>query len=75
MHLTDTTREEIARAISPEAWADDLPIPTREHTIAFHTGRMKSIAAVTAIEPIINRLIAETLAKWLGVDVTALTSD
>jgi N-glycosylase/DNA lyase len=44
----DEIVEAMARGIDPQAWADDLPIPTRAHTIAFHIGRAKSIAQAQA---------------------------
>lgn len=40
--------EKVARAIDPEAWKDDLPVPTRADTIAFHEGRQASIARARA---------------------------
>ena len=40
--------ELVARAIDPEAWADDAPIPTRAAVIAFHQNRQKSVERATA---------------------------
>lgn len=40
--------EKVARAIDPEAWKDDLPIPTRADTIAFHEARQASIVQARA---------------------------
>lgn len=40
--------EKVARAIDPEAWKDDLPVPTRADTIAFHEGRQASIVRARA---------------------------
>jgi hypothetical protein len=52
--MTEQAIEIMARGIDPQAWADELPVPTRAHTIAFHMGRAKSIAqaqaALTALE-------------------------
>jgi hypothetical protein len=46
--MTDQAIEIIARGIDPQAWADELPVPTRACTIAFHMGRAKSIAQAQA---------------------------
>jgi len=43
-----TKVEEVARAIDPEAWADDMPVPTRELVIEFHARRQKSVASALA---------------------------
>lgn len=36
--------ERAARLIDPDAWRDDLPVPTRADIIAFHQRRQRSIA-------------------------------
>lgn len=58
-------RETVARAINPAAWEDDLPVPTRAHTIAFHEGRAKSIAAADAAISAVIGAIQEKL-DYLG---------
>jgi hypothetical protein len=42
-----------ARLLDPEAWADDLPVPTREHVAAFHFRRQQSAHLARAIIPLI----------------------
>jgi hypothetical protein len=37
-----TMVERVAAAIDPSAWADDLPVPTRADTEAFHRRRQAS---------------------------------
>lgn len=37
--------ERVAKAIDPEAWGDDLPVPTRSHIESFHQRRQASIEA------------------------------
>ncbi len=41
--------EEVARAIDPEAWSDNLPIPTRADTVAFHERRQASCATASRV--------------------------
>ena len=48
LELTPENVERVARGIAPDAWADELPIPTRAHTIAFYESRAKSISDATA---------------------------
>lgn len=45
---TQAAIEAAARAIDPDIWRDDLPIPTRSDTVAFHSRRQRSIADATA---------------------------
>lgn len=40
--------EAVARAIDPDAWADDVPIPTRGHVLDFHERRQRSCQAARA---------------------------
>ena len=54
--LQGTLRERIARAIDPEAWAQELPVPTRADTIAFHARRQASNAAA---DRVLNQALAE----------------
>ena len=42
MQFDDKAVEAAARAIDPDAWKDDLPIPTRADTVKFHERRQKS---------------------------------
>jgi len=41
-------KEAVARAIDPDAWADDVPIPTRDGVLAFHDRRQQSCERATA---------------------------
>lgn len=61
----DALVEELARALDPNAWAEDLPIPTRAHTVAFHVCRARSVTQARAIIPIIEA--REKLAHAAGV--------
>lgn len=42
-------REIIARAIDPEVWKADIPVPTRDDTIGFHRRRQQANAQTVAI--------------------------
>jgi len=44
----DSMIERVARAIDPEIWAVDAPIPTRSATIDFHARRQESCRVARA---------------------------
>lgn len=47
--MSEIDEETIARAIAPEAWADDLPIPTRGDVLEFHARRQESCRKARAV--------------------------
>lgn len=61
--MTDAThlRIVIAKAVDPEAWLDDMPVPTRADVVSFHAKRQSSIALADAMIAMIGDQIAQYL--------------
>lgn len=70
----------VAKALDPEAWVDDLPIPTRADTIRFHERRKASSsnarAAIAAHEgmSLRDRFAGQALYGLHGIPITVAES-
>ncbi len=45
--------EKVARALDPDAWREELPVPTRAAVIGFHMRRQKSAELAHAVIPVV----------------------
>lgn len=42
--MTDSMIERVARALDPEVWSEETPVPTRAGILAFHSRRQASVS-------------------------------
>lgn len=52
--VVSPTLDALAQAVDPDAWKDDLPVPTRADTIDFHARRQASVEAARRIRALFN---------------------
>lgn len=67
-------REAVARAVDPEAWAENLPVPTRADVIDFHARRQASIVVADRILSLL-RPAAPDAGGWTADKLTGAVSD
>ncbi|RKD68949.1 hypothetical protein [Rhizobium sp. WW_1] len=70
--------ERVARAIDPDVWESNIPIPTRGDTLDFHERRQKSCALARAFfeaarEPTSEILDAPAMRDWIWNDGNPVT--
>ena len=46
--------QKIARAIDPDVWAEDIPVPTAAATVTFHRRRIDSLMAAVRVMGVIE---------------------
>ena len=68
--MSDELIEAAAEAIDPGAWKDELPIPTRDAVIAFHTRREAANKAARAAYAVLAPALLEKGVR-LGLEAAA----